>query len=109
MRKLATARNACNLVGILIIAYAVFGCFNEELLVFAGKGSGGPKYVQGGKVYLAALGWLSFAVAAFLSPALLTAKFPKGTGGNLSRLVAPPAVFFAIGLVLLGSLGISVR
>ncbi|MEK6243737.1 MAG: hypothetical protein AABM33_04470 [Pseudomonadota bacterium] len=109
MKKLATARNACNLVGILLIAYALFGCFSNELLVFAGKGSGGPKYVEGEKVFLAALGWASFAVAAFLSPALLTAKLPQHPGGNLVRTVAPPAVFFAIGLVVLGALGISVR
>ena len=60
--------NFCLLVTVLFIAYALFGYFTDRILIFVGnKGTGKAQYAHGEQALLAALGYASFAAAAFLS------------------------------------------
>ena len=65
-KELATPRNLGLLVGVLFIAYALFGYFTDRILIFVGNRRG-PQYAHGEQALLAALGYASFAAAAFLS------------------------------------------
>lgn len=104
MRKFATRRNFCILAGVLLIAYALFGYFNDEILILGGsKGLGGPKYARGERALWAALGYVSIAVAALLfakQGLLRPTRRPQNL--KLSGRVIIGIVFFFIGLMLLG-------
>jgi hypothetical protein len=110
MKKLATGRNFCILMGIVLVAYALFGCFSDEILVWRSKGSsGGRKYVHGDMVYLAALGYVSLAVSAFLLSTQIDLKRSEVPASEFARRLAPFALFLAVGIIVLGALGVSVR
>jgi hypothetical protein len=109
MKNFAAFRAVCNIAGILILAYSVYGYLSDELLVFVGKWNAGPKYVHGELVLWAALGWVSLAAAAFFTPADIEATLPLGPRERLSRAVGPALLFLALGICVLGALGISVR
>ena len=104
MRNFAVFRGFCNLAGILVIAYAVYGVFSGELLVLAGKWVKGPTFVHGELLIWAALGWASLAIAAFLMPAW-AAAWQKVPPGSRRSLQVPPAVWFLVlGILVLASL-----
>jgi hypothetical protein len=103
MKKLATYRNFGILIGILLIAYALFGYFSNEILIFTGRGRGGPQYAHGEQVILAALGFVSFAIAAFIFSASGMddpSDLPDGHATNNYAVFG--IVFVLIGLVLVG-------
>ena len=108
MKNLATFRNLCVLTGILLIAYAVYGVFSGEVLVFRMRRGGGPRFARDGLVMWAALGWVSLAVAAFLMPPDLEEIRSPGPRKTLARVIGPALLFLALGLCVLGALGIVV-
>ena len=102
--KIAAIRGSFVTVGALIIAYALFGYLSDEIAVFAGRsrsGEAGTQYVHGEQVILAALGYVSFAVAAFI-----------GAGTPIGRPASPVVrtsfraifviLFVVTGIVLVG-------
>ena len=73
--QLAALRGMLVTAGVLIIAYALYGYLSDQIAVFSGKGRGvGTQYVHGKQALLAALGYVCFAVAAFITAGT---PFPK--------------------------------
>src|SRR5687768_16753638 len=87
------------MVGVLFIAYALFGYLSDEISVFSGgrRRTGGVKlYAHGEQAVLAALGYVSFAVAAFI-----------GAGTSFSKSASPVVrtswrAIFVIGFIVAG-------
>ena len=52
------------MVAALFVAYALFGYLTDDIRVFIGKGRPGPRNAHGEQAAWAALGYLSFAIAA---------------------------------------------
>lgn len=119
LRKFATGRNFANLVGVLLVAYALWGYVTDEHRIITVKSrlANAPvpyPYVHDSEqVMLATLGYLAFAVVAFLCAARLAEKpaepaepldhNPKdelSTESPVKMVLA--IVFMVIGLVLLG-------
>lgn len=114
MKKHLTGRNFGNLVGVLLIIYALWGYFSGEIRVIVAKSMKArvpsPYVHDSEQVMLAALGYVAFAVVAFLcasasaeKPAEPLGEDPRQGDSVVShgKLVLA-LVFMLIGLVLLG-------
>lgn len=100
--QITALRGVLITAGVLIIAYALFGFLSDEIAVFSGKGRGaGTQYVHGEQVVLAALGYVSFAVAAFI-----TAGTPIGRPASPVVRTSFRAIFVILfcvaGIILVG-------
>lgn len=114
--KLRTmTRNVGGVIGALFFAYALFGYLTDDILIFSGKGRGSPLYAHGKQAAWAALGYVSFAVAAaiiavggFVKPI----KRIESSSSNSTEVARPQlgiqssallaVVFVIIGIVLVG-------
>ena len=67
--RFAALRAFFIMVGVLFIAYALYGYLGDKISVFSGgKYRSGPAlYAHGEQAVLAAFGYVSFAVAAFIA------------------------------------------
>ena len=102
MKKLATPRNFCILAGVLLIAYALFGYFNDKILIFSGRSGTGPQYAHGEQAILTALGYVSFAVAAFILAGTRLVRSSERPAPQISSHAVMGIVFILIGIVLVG-------
>ena len=103
MNKIATPRNFGILVSVLLVAYALFGYFTDNILIFSGRSGTGPQYAHGEQAVLAALGYVSFAVAALVfAVGSLVKPSARTPGLEISSSVIWAIVFIIIGIVLVG-------
>lgn len=105
MNEIATPRNFGILASVLFVAYAIFGYFTDNILIFVGnKGSGtGPQYAHGEQAVWAALGYVSFAIAALVSALGEPVEPSEGTSGReVPSKVIWAIVFGIVGIVLVG-------
>lgn len=105
VKKLVTDRNAWFLVSGLLVGYALFGYFNDKILIFVGGGkySGvGPQFAQGEQAELAALGYVSFAIAGLFFSATRLKFSARSQKLETSNGAVLGIVFILIGLVLVG-------
>jgi len=101
-QRIAAIRGILVTAGVLLIAYALFGYWSDHIAVFSGKGRGaGSQHVHGEQVLLAALGYASFAVAAFIIAATPIGRPPSPVVRTSYRAIFVIA-FFVAGIVLLG-------
>jgi hypothetical protein len=114
LKKLVSGRNFGNLVGVLLIVYALWSYFSDEIRIIAGgrkKVNVPAAYMNDSEqVMLAALGYVAFAVVAFLCASACAAKPAEPLSENSKdgysvespgKLVLAIA-FMVIGLVLVG-------
>ena len=104
MNENATLRNFAILVSVLFVAYALFGYFTDNILITSSRGAG-PQYAHGEQAVLAALGYVSFAIAALVSALGVPVKPSAPTPGravSVSSSVIWAIVFGIVGIVLVG-------
>ena len=100
--QIAAFRGILITAGVLIIAYALFGYLSDKIAVFSGKGRGaGSQYVHGEQVVLAALGYVSFAVASFIAAGTRFGK-PASPVARTSYRAIFVIAFLVAGIVLVG-------
>ena len=103
MKEITVIRSFCVMVGVLFIAYALFGYLSDKILIFSGKGRGvGPQYAHGEQALLAALGYVSFAVAAFIVSRTHGVRSAARPVAQFSHHVVIGIVFILVGIVLVG-------
>ncbi len=102
MNEIATPRNFGILASVLFVAYALFGYFTDNIWIVSSRGTG-PQYAHGEQAVLAALGYVSFAIAALVSalgdPVAPSERTP---GREVSSRVIWAIVFGIVGIVLVG-------
>ncbi len=97
--RFARPRNCCILVGILLIAYALFGYSRGAILVFTGNDAG-LQYAYDEQATWAAFGYASMAVGTFILAGLRESRRPSSSAGDFSHHAIFGIVFFLIGIVL---------